>query len=201
MAIGDYLSNMFLGNSSNEPSDASKKGTDELWKLYQQAYNVKPVWDGKKWTIPPGAVQRFQMLLPMLQAQIAAGKSGQRQGGDEYGLLGGLLKEGTRGLYKEYGGITGIGKKIGGAVSDWFTPASKASGGLDGFTPQESPTFDMGAQPFDMGSPTFDSLPVDNTWGDTFDSSVDWSNFTPTDSYDLVTAFTPEEYASAGDWW
>ena len=45
MGVGDYLSNMFLGNTGGD-SEGTKRGTDELWKVYRQAYNIKPVGTG-----------------------------------------------------------------------------------------------------------------------------------------------------------
>jgi hypothetical protein len=138
MAIGDYLSNMFLGtayNQNNQPDEA-KKGLAELWKIYQQAYNVKPIWNGKQWVMPSGAVQRFQMLLPLIQAQISGAYGGQNRGGtqgkNDYGVLGGLVGGGMekigQGLMKKVGGWDGILDKVGNSIKGlWQTQPTEYS--------------------------------------------------------------------------
>jgi hypothetical protein len=205
MAIGDYLSEMFLGNSGGGQSEATTKGTEQLWKLYQQAYNVKPVWDGKKWTIPPGAIQRFQMLLPILQAQIAAGRSGQQAGNDK-GMLAGLLGSAGKGLAgavgSKMGGWEGILNKVGGGVSSLFDK------GMDSwnYSPAEPFSQTAGAAgDWDaaFSPPQMDTLPQEG-WDTQFDAGntgEDWWSNMPTDSLDFVDAFSPEDYAAAGDWW
>lgn len=112
--LGEYFGSMFLGNSGSD--SGAKKGADELWKVYQQAAKIKPIWDGKKWVIPPGAIQRFQMLLPLLQAQAAAGRAGSQAQGNDKGVLGKWLGEAGGGIGKALVDKMGGGKGFSGML-------------------------------------------------------------------------------------
>lgn len=104
MGAGDFLSNLFFGPGEQETPAGVKNAQDEIMRLYQQAYNVKPVWNGKAWVMPQGAMQRYQMLLPILQAQASAAAKGQganAAGANSGGVLGGLAGKAVSGLGEE----------------------------------------------------------------------------------------------------
>lgn len=202
MAIGDYLSNMFLGTAYNQGQqpEGAQKGMQELWKIYQQAYNVKPIWNGKSWVMPPGAVQRFQMLLPLIQAQIQGAYQGQRgtgQGAEgNYGLAGYLTQGLGKSLFtaagKKLGGWDTVLGKLGDSVKGLWNDASDSINYSDDFSysPQEtadwdtafSPTVDMNAvdtlptgQDWDMGD--MGDIDYMSGWEDTIDPTADYWDF------------------------
>lgn len=193
MAIGDYMSSLFLGNSGSEQTEASKRGTDELWKIYSQAYNIKPVWDGKKWTIPPGAIQRFQMLLPILQAQIAAGKSGQGQQGNDKGMLGGFLKSGGEGIFgaigKKNGGWGGIMDKVGESIKGLFGPSYSEAPAFDQPTQQAAADWDQAFVPEMTGGDLPSGGLGNDDWGPVGEAYI---GEIPVDDY--------SSYFNEGDW-
>jgi len=201
MAIGDYLSNMFLGsayNQGNQPEEA-KKGLQELWKIYQQAYNVKPIWNGKQWVMPSGAVQRFQMLLPLIQAQIQGAYQGQGKGTSgktDYGILGGALGKLGGGLWeaggKKLGGWDKVLGKVGDSIKDlWNTGMDSLNYSTDyDFDPQEAADWDTAFTPGALDTSGWETadLPtgmdwdipadsyVDDSWLDAINYDTDWAD-------------------------
>jgi hypothetical protein len=142
----DFGSMMF---GSDGQTDESKKAAAELWKIYQQAYNVKPIpvktATGIEYRYPQGAIQRFNLLLPMLQAQAKG------TGKPTAGLLDNLLTTGVTGALK------GIGTKNGG----WEGLMSKAwdalKGGYDSLTGPSTPAPSVSGMP-QQSSQGLDSL-------------------------------------------
>ena len=205
MGMGDYFSNMFLGDSGGgEESGDNKRGIQELWRIYQQAYNVKPVWNAKsrQWVMPSGAVQRFQMLLPLINAQIQASKKQGGQGGNDKGILAPLLTKGISGagnyLLDKGGGWGGLMDKALGGVKDLWNAGSDAinystdygydtqaaqdwdtafSGG-GGVSPMDTQSFDANlptGQDWDIGD--LGGIDYSSGWEDTIDPDASYWDF------------------------
>jgi hypothetical protein len=194
MDIGGYFQNMIMGGQGD--NENSKKGTQELWKIYQQAYNVKPVWNGKAWVMPPGAIQRFQMLLPLIQAQMNSNK-GQGAGANDKGILGPLMTKGISGfgnsLLDKAGGWGGIVDKIGGGVKGLWDSASQAISPLTSTPDMDLSGFnesDISPTPFDNVEPAAANEDWWSAGPDT--TSMDWLDSIPIDDssfYDYTENF------------
>ncbi len=202
MAIGDYFSNMFLGDAGGqEESGDTKRGIQELWKIYQQAYNVKPVFNAKtrQWVMPSGAVQRFQMLLPLINAQLQASRKQGGQGGNDKGILAPLLTKGISGAgnwaLDKAGGWGGLmDKALGGVKGLWDAGADKLNYSTDyGFDQQAAQDLDN-AFSGGGGAPAMD-IPQ------TYDADIgaDLSGLSGFDGGDMSWADT-QDFQDALDW-
>ena len=200
MSIGSSLSDMFFGPSAPEESQASKDAQAQMWKIYQQAYNVQPQWNAKKgqWEIPPGAVARYQMLLPILQAQVnaaRAGQAGQGTGGAGAGLLQGMAGKGIsalgEGVFNKLGGgsgVSGIVDKL------WNLIGGSKSEGLTPYGPQGS-----SQSPYDIPPEASTEAPVSIAPASSAPNSLadEGGGVTP-NTYDAGPGFSPDLPAS--DW-
>jgi hypothetical protein len=204
MSIGDQVTSMFLG-SQPEENQALKDSQNQLWKLYQQAYNVKPVWNGKAWAMPAGAIQRFNMLLPILQAQMSAAKAGQgtNAAGNDKGILGTLIGKSGGGVGEAVLNKLGGGRGFEG-ILDKTLNLIKGNGydfPSSGNTPQglnaleSQPAIDpgvTGAGQWDTGKFT----PIDTQ------DVPDWGNFDPgVAGNDFLSNFSPEDLLATGGEW
>ena len=157
--------------------------------------------------MPPGAVQRFQMLLPILQAQISASRSGAQ--GNDKGFLPGILASSGKGiadaLGKEMGGWGGVGSKIkdlfsgSGPTSDFFPQPTGA-----GITTGPTGAFDTGnLSPADFNIGQSDPGQWDTGKFTPIEAQEvpDWGGFDPGSADDFLSNFNPQDLAATGGDW
>lgn len=194
---------LLYGQSAED--DNRKRVMQEYWKLYTQAYNVKPIpvktATGIEYRYPQGAVTRFQALLPFLQQQLAGSRTAAG-GKQSKGLLGELTESAAGGLGKwgmnklsDGKGWSGIfdklwdsGKKGVGGLGDLFSGPGNATGAgspqsfgdmdtsMSGGLPSTPMDLPSGVSPEDM--PSFEAPSIFDSPEPTFADMVDYSTFT-----------------------